>query len=263
MDKEARKKCLKELPFNKIVPNIVTLFALSAGMASIRYTVLERWEAAVIAIIIAGILDALDGRVARLLQGTSKFGAELDSLSDFLSFGVAPSILMYFWAMNGTFGFGWAIALLYCICCCLRLARFNTMLEDEKTAPEWENFFVGTPAPCAAALAMFPAVMYFFFEWEYLRHPILVGTFLVVVAVLMISPIPTYSAKHIKVRLPYVLPLLVAVAFWGGFLVIKPWPTLGITCMLYLCSIPLSIHKFTKIKAELKVADGKKNSKSK
>ena len=136
------KSRLKELPFNMIIPNMVTLLALSCGVTAMRFAVQEKWEWAVIAIIMAAIFDGLDGRVARLLQGTSKFGAELDSLSDFVSFGVAPAFVMYYWAMTVYPKIGWMLALLLAICCALRLARFNTMLDEEPRPKYWDYFFV-------------------------------------------------------------------------------------------------------------------------
>ena len=140
------------LSFNKLIPNILTMLALCAGLTSIRFGLHGKWDQAVISILLAGLLDGLDGRIARLLHGTSKFGAELDSLSDFVSFGVAPSMLLYFWTMQGAGGIGWALVLLFSVCCALRLARFNTMLGEPDLPPWAYNFFTGVPAPAATEI---------------------------------------------------------------------------------------------------------------
>src|ERR1700733_14675611 len=157
-----RVRRIQELPVNRIVPNVLTLLALCAGMTAIRFALNGNFPAAVYAIIVAGVLDGLDGRVARLLKVTSRFGAELDSLSDFISFGVAPAVVMYLWTMSALHSVGWAIVLFYAVCCALRLARFNTQLTVEP-APHTAGFFTGVPAPAGAGLVLMP--MFVSFEW--------------------------------------------------------------------------------------------------
>lgn len=159
MFRPQRPPRIRGLSINKLIPNILTLLALCAGLTSIRFAVHGMWKEAVIATVLAAILDGLDGRVARLLQGTSKFGAELDSLSDFVSFGVAPAMVLYFWTMQGAGGFGWALVLLFSVCCALRLARFNTMIGEPDLPPYAYNFFTGVPAPAAAGLVLMPILL--------------------------------------------------------------------------------------------------------
>ena len=147
---------LRDQSLNRLIPNMLTVMALCAGLTSIRYTLDQRWELAAIAIVVAAVLDGLDGRIARLLDGASKFGAELDSLSDFISFGVAPALLLYYWCMRGVGGIGWVLTMLLAVCCALRLARFNTKL-DNTDLPAWTSrFFTGVPAPAGAGLALLP-----------------------------------------------------------------------------------------------------------
>lgn len=235
---------LRGLPFNRMIPNILTLLALCAGVTSIRYGVREEWEKAVVAILVAAVLDGLDGRVARLLRGTSKFGAELDSLSDFVSFGVAPAILLYLWTMQNAGGVGWVLVLLFPVCSAMRLARFNTML-DEPNAPPWAySFFTGVPTPAGAGVAMVPMALSFSLPVDLFRHPVVVAAFLVGVSFLEVSRVPTYSFKRIRVPHTYVLPLMLVVAAVAAFLVTEPWMTLSALGLLYLASIPLSIRSF-------------------
>lgn len=175
------KPKLPVLPFRKLAPNMVTMMALCSGVTSMRYTMQEDWVKAVICIFLAAFFDGLDGRVARMLKGSSKFGAELDSLSDFVSFGVAPSLLMYQWTLFDLPKFGWFFCLLFSIGMSMRLARFNTMLEAEPQPEYWHHFFVGVPAPAAAALGIFPVLASFEFpEYTFLRSNIFCGTLMVV-----------------------------------------------------------------------------------
>ncbi len=240
------------LSFNKMIPNILTLLALCAGLTAIRFGLKGEWEHAVISIFVAGILDGLDGRIARLLHGTSKFGAELDSLSDFVSFGVAPSILLYLWTMQTAGGFGWALVLLFSVCCALRLARFNTMI-GQPDLPGWAyNFFTGVPAPAAAALVLFPMIASFQFGSGFFDSPPVVAVFLVGVSFLMVSTIPTFSFKRFRVPLAYVLPMLVVIGLLAAFLVTEPWATIVVILMAYVFGIPISVHRFAKLKRAAK-----------
>ena len=208
------KQKLKSLPIRKIIPNIVTMLAVCAGITSIKYSISAHFSKAIVCIFLAAFFDMLDGRVARMLKGSTKFGAELDSLSDFVSFGVAPAILMYQWTLFDFPRFGWFFCLLFAICMSMRLARFNTMLEDAPQPPYWNNFFTGVPAPAAAALGILPVMLSFEFKGcEFLHNDWFCGAVMFIVAMLMISRIPTVSTKHMKVPTYMVAPLFVMVVF--------------------------------------------------
>ncbi|MGH7186186.1 MAG: CDP-diacylglycerol--serine O-phosphatidyltransferase, partial [Pseudomonadota bacterium] len=182
---------LRDQSLNRLIPNMLTILALGAGLTSIKFGLAGQWEKAVFAIVVAGILDGLDGRIARLLNGTSKFGAELDSLSDFISFGVAPALVMYYWSLKYLGGFGWVLAILFSVCCALRLARFNTRIENTDL-PAWTSrFFSGAPAPAGAGLAIVPLIATLQFGTGYFDKPLLVGAIVLAVSLLMVSTVPT------------------------------------------------------------------------
>jgi CDP-diacylglycerol---serine O-phosphatidyltransferase len=248
--KRPRRRRLKGLPFNRMIPNILTLLALCAGMTAILFALQGKWEPAVLAIMVAGVLDGLDGRVARILKGTSKFGAELDSLSDFISFGVAPPLVLYLWSMHDAGRFGWILTLLFAACCALRLARFNTDL-DEPDAPPWAyNFFTGVPSPAGGGLVLLPLILSFQFGDTVLGRPIVVGTFLVAVAALLVSRVPTFAMKKFKIPNRWVLPTMLFVALVAASVVSAPWTTLSALMILYIATFPLSIRAYAKLKAK-------------
>jgi CDP-diacylglycerol--serine O-phosphatidyltransferase len=247
MFRPKRPPRISGLSFNRLIPNILTVLALCAGLTSIRYGLHAKWEAAVLAIVVAAIFDGLDGRVARLLQGTSKFGAELDSLSDFVSFGVAPAMLLYFWTMQGAGGFGWALVLLFSVCCALRLARFNTMLGQPDLPPWAYNFFTGVPAPAAAGIVLLPMMISFQIDSEVFKTPAVVSMFLLGVSFLMVSSIPTFSFKRFRVPHKYVLPMLLVVGLFAAFLVTEPWFTLSAVGVVYAASLPFSMRAFHRL----------------
>jgi CDP-diacylglycerol--serine O-phosphatidyltransferase len=233
---------------NRMVPNILTVLALCAGMTAIRFAISGNFPAAVYAIMIAGVLDGLDGRVARLLRATSHFGAELDSLSDFISFGVAPAAVLYLWTMQQLHGVGWAIVLLFAVCCALRLARFNTQLGVEQPAYA-SQYFTGVPAPGGAGLAIMP--MFAAFEWGdwIVRSPYVVGVWVTGVALLMVSTIPTISAKKFRIPQHLVMPTLLGIGILAAFLTTAPWPTLTLVGLVYLGSIPWTVRSARRVKA--------------
>ena len=249
MLKNSRKR-IKDLPLNRIAPNLVTLFALSSGVTSIRFAMEGKFEFAVFCILMASLFDALDGRVARMLRGTSDFGAELDSLSDVVCFGVAPGLLMYFWALGKTSPIGWIFALLVPICCALRLARFNVMLDSGPQPSYWKHFFVGLPAPGGAYIALVPIMLYFSSQCECFRNAVFVESFLLVSAFLMASRLPTISLKHFRIPVRFVVPLLILAGCYAGALVYKPWLTASTTFILYLISVPFCSYVFLKLKAQ-------------
>ena len=242
----SRVRGLPHLSVNRMVPNVLTLLALCAGMTAIRYAVNGEFQYAVFAIIAAGIFDGLDGRLARLLKATSPFGAELDSLSDFISFGVAPAAVLYLWTMAHWHSLGWAIVLFYAVCCALRLARFNAQLGAAPAPPWRANFFSGAPAPAGAGLLMLP--MFVSFEWGggwadwIARSPYLNGVWITAVALLMISTVPTVSLKRIRIPNHWVVPTLLGIGVMTGFFTTAPWPTLTCVGAVYLASIPLTIR---------------------
>lgn len=237
---------LKGLSINHLLPNVLTVLALCSGLTAIRFAMHERWEPAVIAIVIAAILDALDGRIARLLNGQSKFGAELDSLSDVISFGVAPAFIMYLWALNGAGSLGWIAAMAYAVCAALRLARFNSRLDVE--LPPWAfNYFTGVPAPAGAGLAVLPMVVGFEAGPDLAGHPAIVVPWTLLVGGLMVSTLPTFSFKGMRVPTHYVVPALVGVGLLAAALVSQPWWTLAFVGLAYLVTLPFSVAQFAKL----------------
>ncbi|HML10009.1 MAG TPA: CDP-diacylglycerol--serine O-phosphatidyltransferase [Stellaceae bacterium] len=247
---------IQQFSVNRMVPNILTLLALCAGMTAIRFALNGNFQGAVYAILVAGVLDGLDGRVARLLKATSHFGAELDSLSDFISFGVAPATVLYLWTMSALNSVGWAIVLLYAVCCALRLARFNTQLAAEP-APATAGFFTGVPAPGGAGLVLMP--LYASFEWGdwLVRSPYVSAVWIAGVAFLMVSRIPTLSLKKFHVPHDYVMPTLLGVGLLAAFATTAPWPTLVFVGLLYLGTIPLTVRAAARLRraAEVKKSE--------
>ena len=241
---------LKGEPINTLIPNILTVLALCSGMTAIRFAMLDRFEWAVICVVLAGIFDGLDGRMARLLGGTSKFGAELDSLSDFCAFGVAPAIILYYWSLRYGGGLGWAVCLLYATCCALRLARFNTAIGDDSLPPYAYRYFQGVPAPAGAGLAMLPMMYEFEMGFDVLHEPWIAGPWLALVAVLMISRIPTFSLKSIKIPREYVLPVFVGLAVLTATFASYPWIVLSVIGTWYFLSIPVSVRNYQFLKRE-------------
>ncbi|HCU58534.1 MAG TPA: CDP-diacylglycerol--serine O-phosphatidyltransferase [Alphaproteobacteria bacterium] len=244
------KQKLNEIPFRKLAPNMLTMMALCSGVTSIRYSVSDNWVKAVLCIFLAALFDGLDGRVARFLKASSKFGAELDSLSDFVSFGVAPAILIYQWSLYDLPKFGWLFCLIFAMGMAMRLARFNTMLDMENVPEYWSHYFVGVPAPAAAALGMMPVLIWFDFpELEFLlRSNAFCAVLMCLVTFLMVSRIPTISVKKTKVKTTWFVPLMLLAVLFINFMLTQPWLTLGVMTCLYLISIPLSCLKFQKDK---------------
>jgi CDP-diacylglycerol---serine O-phosphatidyltransferase len=240
----------RPIPVRYLLPNLLTLLALCSGVTAIRFAVESRYELAVSAIIFAIALDALDGRLARYLHGTSKFGAELDSLADFVNFGVAPAIMVYVWSLNGLRTFGWAVCLMLAIGCALRLARFNVAL-DAPDKPAWAaGFFIGMPAPAGALLSMGPLYLGFLgIMTEGHAFPRLVAAYEICVALLMVSRIPTFSGKKLtRVPRQFFLPLLALLAFFIVFLISFPWETLAILSAIYLCMLPIGVLSYLRLK---------------
>ncbi len=253
-----RRGRLSDLSLNRMVPNVLTLLALCAGMTAIRFAMNANFIGAVFAIIVAGIFDGLDGRIARLLHSTSSFGAELDSLSDFVSFGVAPAAVLYLWTMSGLRGLGWAIVLFYAVCCALRLARFNTEIGSDRPAYA-ALFFSGVPAPAGAGLVMVPMFLSFGWgDWLF-RSPYLNAVTVTGVALLMVSKVPTVSLKRIRVPHHLVVPSLLGVGLLAAFVTTVPWLTLTVVGIAYVGSIPLTIRAYDRAR---RAAEARRNAPS-
>jgi CDP-diacylglycerol--serine O-phosphatidyltransferase len=238
---------LADRSVNRMIPNVLTLLALCAGMTAMRYAMTGNFQGAVFAIIAAGIFDGLDGRIARLLKSTSRFGAELDSLADFVSFGVAPAAVLYLWTMSALGALGWAIVLFFAVCCALRLARFNIETGAE-LPPYAASFFSGAPAPAGAGLIMVP--MFLAFQWgDWLfRSPYLNAVTVSGVALLMISRVPTVSLKRIRIPPRLVVPTLLGIGVLTAFFTTAPWPTLTLVGIVYVSSIPLTIRAYYRLR---------------
>lgn len=246
---KSRSTGFRSLPINSLAPNMLTVLALCAGLTSIRFSLNESWQLAVMAILVAALFDGLDGRIARLLKGTSKFGAELDSLSDFVCFGVAPSILLYRWTLSDLGGVGWILVLAFSVCCALRLARFNTAL-DSANQPTWmANFFTGVPAPAAGGVVLLPVALSFQGAETFFHLPLISAFMVAAVAFLMVSRVPTYSFKKIRVRREYILPVLIVVSLLAAVIWSYPWLTLTVIGVLYVASFPLSIASYKRYAA--------------
>ncbi len=237
-----------------ILPNILTLIGVCIGLSSIKFAFDGKFELSIIAVIVAGIIDGLDGRIARLIKGTSKVGKELDSLTDVISFGVAPAFIMYFWSMSQIGRLGWLISLIYVVCVALRLARFNINSESE---PSWrDNFFEGIPSPAGGVLVLMPLI-YSYSEVQFLKlnYQIIVPSLFIFISILLISKIPTYSLKKIVVPRSATIFLLFIIVLFFGLLLIYTFNTLIISGVLYLVMIPVSSAHFLLIKKNKKIKD--------
>jgi CDP-diacylglycerol--serine O-phosphatidyltransferase len=226
---------------NRLIPNVLTVLALCAGFTALRFAMMERWDLAIFAVMVAAVLDVLDGRLARLLNGTSKFGAELDSLSDFLCFGAVPAMMVYLATLHHLGGLGWAFCLVFAVCCALRLARFNTMIGDPEPPPWAGAFFVGVPAPAGAFLALLPMMGTIQFGGGFFDRPSLNAVVMLAVAALMVSRIPTFSTKKIKLTPSMALPILLLAVISAAALASEPFLTFLIAGALYIASIPVSV----------------------
>jgi len=251
-----QRRSLRALPLNSLIPNMLTTLALCAGLTSVRFALDEKWEMAVIAILAAGVLDGLDGRMARLLKGASKFGAELDSLSDFVSFGVAPALVLFLWTLDsGLGGIGWIIALIYTVSCGLRLARFNSMLDVEE--PVWgSRFFTGIAAPGGASISLLFMVVSFYTDSDFFRSGILNAAWLLFMAFLMASRIPTFSIKRVRVSRRLMMPMLILVGGLAAVMASYPWQLLSVIAIVYMATIPFAVLSHRKyVEADARKAD--------
>ena len=232
-----------------ILPNMLTLIGVCIGLTSIRFALDDKFEFAIIAIIFAALIDGLDGRIARLIKGTSKVGKELDSLTDMISFGVAPAFIMYFWKLNTLGRFGWLVCLIYVICVALRLARFNVNSNQE---PSWrDNFFEGVPSPAGGILVLTPLIVSITnFDYINLNYDIIVPTFFIVTSLLLISKFPSYSFKKIVIQRKTTIFLLFGIILFFGLLLIYPFNVIAISSIIYLLMLPISFFHYQKLKKQ-------------
>ena len=232
-----------------ILPNMLTLIGVCIGLTSIRFALDEKFELAIIAIIFAALIDGLDGRIARLIKGTSKVGKELDSLTDMISFGVAPAFIMYFWKLNTLGRFGWLLCLVYVICVALRLARFNINSNQE---PSWrDNFFEGVPSPAGGILVLTPLIISLSgFNLFQLNYELIVPTFFILTSLLLISKFPTYSFKKIVIPRRSTIFLLFGIVLFFGLLLIYTFNVIAISAVIYVFLLPISFFHFQKIKKQ-------------
>ena len=236
---EGRRRRFRPIPVRMLVPNFITLLAICAGLTAIRLSIEGKMEWAVAAIVFAAVLDGVDGRVARMIKGQSKFGAELDSLADFVNFGVAPGLMLYFWQLHELNNGGWIAAMVFAISGGLRLARFNATIDDPNKPPYAANFFTGVPAPAGAVTALLP--IYLAFLGVSKPPATLTAAYTLLIAFLMVSRLPVFSGKQVRMRVPpeMVLPVFVSVIFFIAILIGYPWHVLSIGSVLYLASLPL------------------------
>jgi CDP-diacylglycerol--serine O-phosphatidyltransferase len=235
----------------------MTLLGLCAGLTAMRFALEARFGAAAVAILVAGAIDGLDGRLARLLKATSRFGAEFDSLSDFVCFGVAPSFVLYIWSLEAWRGFGFVPCLMFAVCMALRLARFNAALDNKPSPAYAYNFFTGVPAPAGAGVVLFPLFLGLesrSMGWDHLhafaRSPGFCFVVLVGVAVLLVSTLPVWSFKNFRIPAQYVLPVMLGVGIFAAVLVADPWAALAAAGLIYLGMLPFSLRSFHRLRQE-------------
>jgi len=253
---EPHKIRLREQPISRVFPNMITLAGMCCGLSAIRFAMVGRWELSVTFIIAAAIIDGMDGRVARLLGATSEFGAQLDSLSDFVCFGVAPAFVLFIWMANdiGTVGWMnrgiWAVSLFYIICTSLRLARFNTGLSEEPKNAWAKQFFTGIPSPAGGILCLLPIIITLQMEGGITIPPAVVALHMVLVGALMASRIPTFAGKNFRIKHDYILPLMIGAGLLIVMLIIEPWLMISLLSLVYIVSIYFSVRRYKKLTRE-------------
>lgn len=245
------------ISFRAMIPNAVTVLALCFGLTGVRFAIGAEWEKALAAIIVAGVLDGMDGRIARLLRAQSKFGAELDSLSDNLAFGTAPALILFLWSLQYAPKFGWTAALALAVCCALRLARFNARIDAAEQPHKSAGFNTGVPAPAGAGLAFVPVFLWLVSGNAVFRQWQGVMAWTLLIAVLMISSIPTYSWSSIRIRRGWRLFVLAGIALLGAALLTSPWYTLLAVAVLYLVLLPFSLASYARVKRRRAIASAK------
>ncbi|WP_454883703.1 CDP-alcohol phosphatidyltransferase family protein [Sphingomonas oryzagri] len=257
-----RDRPRRGIPLRAVAPNAVTALALCFGLSAVRFAIGARWELAVACTIVAGVLDGLDGRIARLLRGESRFGAELDSLSDVIAFGVSPSVVLYLWSLQYMPQFGWTIALSLAVCCALRLARFNAQIDATEQPRKAAGYLTGIPAPAGAYAAFVPIYLWLAANdaglssvAEVLRSTYVVVPWTIGVALLMASSVATYSWYSLRLRRTVRFEAIAVIALAGAAVISAPWPTLSIVIIGYLATIPFSARAYARIRRQ-RAADG-------
>jgi CDP-diacylglycerol--serine O-phosphatidyltransferase len=240
------------IPLRAVVPNAVTALALCVGLTGVRFAIAGEWDFAIYAIVAAGILDGVDGRIARLLRGQSRFGAELDSLSDVIAFGVSPAIILHLWSLQFLPRFGWIFALAYAVCMAMRLARFNARIDVAEQPHKSAGFLTGVPAPAGAGLLLLPIYLWLASDrqWTWLQDWRLVGPWAALVAFLVISSLATFSWGSLRLRRHVRLEAIIIIALIGGSLVSAPWETLSAAAFLYVALIPFSIASYARVRRQ-------------
>lgn len=243
-----RPRPTRGIPLRAVAPNAVTALALCSGLTGIRFAIAGDWERAIIMILVAGVLDGIDGRIARLVHGQSRFGAELDSLSDAISFGVSPALILYLWSLVAAPRIGWICALVYAVFCALRLARFNAQIDVVEQPHKSAGFLTGIPAPAGAGLAMLPIYIWLWSGEAVFRSPWIVAPWVAFIAFLMVSSLATYSWSSLKLRRNIRFEAIVVVVIVAAALVSAPWQTLTVVCVGYLATLPFSIRSYRCVK---------------
>lgn len=236
------------LPLRAVAPNAVTALALCSGLSGVRFAIGLEWQSAVTMILVAGVLDGIDGRIARMLHGESRFGAELDSLSDAISFGVAPALIVYLWTLNQAPRIGWICCLMLAVFCALRLARFNARIDTSEQPHKSAGFLTGVPAPAGAGLALLPMFLWFWTGSPLFASPWLVAPWVAFIAVLMVSSVATYSWGSLRLKSNVRFEAIAGVVLLGAALVSAPWHTLSAVCVIYLLTMPFSIASYARIR---------------
>ncbi|MDJ0276587.1 phosphatidylcholine/phosphatidylserine synthase [Sphingomonas sp. 2R-10] len=245
---------VRGIPLRAVAPNAITALALCSGLTGIRFAIGGEWERAVLMVLLAGVLDGLDGRVARLVRGESRFGAELDSLSDAISFGVSPALIMYLWALLAEPRVGWIVSLIYAVFTALRLARFNARIDVAEQPHKSAGFLTGIPAPAGAGLAMLPLYAWIWTDLEWFRSPWVVAPWVAFVAFLMVSSLATFSWSSLKLRRNIRFEAMAGVVIVAAALVSAPWQTLSVVCVAYLATLPFSIRSYAKVRRQREAA---------
>lgn len=243
-----RQRRVRGLPLRAVAPNAVTALALCAGLTGVKFAIAGDWQPAVLMVMTAGVLDGIDGTIARMVRGESRFGAELDSLADAISFGVSPALILFAWSLHDLPRIGWLCALVFAVFCALRLARFNAAIDTSHQPHKSAGFLTGVPAPVGAGLALLPLYCWFLTDAPICRSVWVVAPWTGLVATLMISSVATYSWRALRLRRSVRFEAIAGVVLIGAALVSAPWHMLTALCLFYVASIPFSMRSYRRIR---------------